>query len=559
MKKLRQYFWFLNYDRTLLRFDLIAGVTAAAVVIPKAMAYAVIAGLPVETGLYTAFVPLVVYGILGSSRQLSVSSTTVLAILTQAELAELPPDIGPAGQIAAAATLAFLAGVILVAASLLRLGFLGYFISSPVLTGFKAGVGTVIIVDQIPKLLGIHFAKTGFFRNIIAILHHIPDSRLLTVAVGVGTIVLMVTLRRMFPKFPAVLAGMGCAIGASAAFGLKELGVECVGFVPRGLPSISLPNVSLMSQFFPAAMGIALMSFIETVASGKAFLRPSERSPDANRDLLATGVANLCGGFFQIFPSGGGMAQTATNTNAGARSQAAGLVTAVITLLVMIFLSPVLSFIPLAALAAVIIFVSLPMLSIKSFRAIYRVRRAEFIWALVATVGVILFGVMNGVLIAVIVSILTLMFKANHPPVYVLGRKTGTNVFRSLDEHPQDVTYLGVLIIRMEGTLTFLSAPRAIDRFRELVMRHSPKLILLDLDAVPDIEYTALEMLDQGEQRLREHGIDLWLCALNPRALAVVRHSSLGQRLQDGRMYFDVECAIRRYLDNKGPRARNSG
>ncbi len=551
VKKLSESFWFLNYDRSLFRFDLIAGVTAAAVVIPKAMAYAVIAGLPVETGLYTAFVPLVVYGILGSSKQLSVSSTTVLAILTQAQLATLPPDIGSAGQIAAAATLAFLVGIILVGASVFRLGFLGYFISSPVLTGFKAGIATVIIVDQIPKLLGIHFQKAGFFRDIFAIFQHAPDIRFLTALVGIGTIALMVVLRRFFPKFPVVLAGMVGAIGVSAAFGLKSAGVDCVGLVPGGLPLFSLPDVSLMRQFFPGAVGIALMSFIETVASGKSFLKPSENAPNANRDLLATGFANLCGGFFQNFPGGGGMAQTSTNAVAGARSQAAGLVTAVIALLVMLFLAPVLSFIPLSALAAVIIFVSVPMFSIKSFRTIYTVRKTEFFWASIATAGVVLFGVMDGVLIAVVVSVLTLMYKANHPPVYLLGRKAGTNVFRSLDDHPEDMTYPGLIILRLEGTLTFMSAPHAFDRMRELINQHSARVIILDLDAVPDIEYTALEMLDQGEKRLRDHGIDLWFCALNPRALDVVRHSNLGERLMQGRMHFDVEIAVQKFLEEK--------
>jgi sulfate permease, SulP family len=547
VKEARPRPWFFNYNRSSFRFDLIAGLSAAAVVIPKAMAYAVIAGLPLETGLYTAFVPLVIYGLLGASPYLSVSSTTVLAIMTQVELATLPPGVG---LVAGAATLAFLTGVVLIAAGILRLGYLGNFISSPVLAGFKAGVSAIIIVDQFPKLLGFHIVKTGFLRDIFAILNRLPDLHLMTAVMGIGVILLMVGIMRFLPRLPDVLIGVGCAVAISSIFGLKEQGVACVGVVPAGLPRFYAPDFSLLGRLLPGALGIALMSFIESVASGKAFLRYTERPPDANQDLLATGAGNLCGGFFQIFPSGGGMGQTTVNVRSGARTQAAGLVTAMVALIAMLFLAPALRFIPLAELAGVVIFVSFPMINPASFRAIYVVRKEEFLLALIAFAGVVVLGVMRGVLVAVAVSLLTILYHANRPPVYAVGRKKGMNVFRALDfsRHPDDVTYPGLLILRIEGRLNFASAPRALERSRELVMKNRPRVVLLDFEAVPDIEYTALEMFDQADQRLRAQGMELWLCALNPEALSVVRRSSLGKRLnEEGRMFFNTETAVERF------------
>jgi len=248
-------------------------MTTAAVVIPKAMAYATIAGLPVQVGLYTAFLPLAIYALLGTSRPLSVSTTTTIALLAAAELDAVVPNADPAMLMTATATLAFAVGAMLVLASILRLGFVASFISEPVLVGFKAGIGLVIVLDQVPKILGVHFPKSGFFKNLIALVRSIPQTKLTTLAVGAGVIFILLAVKHFVAKAPATLVAIGAAIGGSYLLNLHARGVELVGHIPQGLPSFTRPSIDLMLKLWPGALGIALMSFTETIAAGRAFAK----------------------------------------------------------------------------------------------------------------------------------------------------------------------------------------------------------------------------------------------------------------------------------------------
>ena len=527
-----------------LRADLFAGLGAAAVVIPKAMAYATIAGLPVQVGLYTAIVPMVVYAVLGSSRPLSVSTTTTIAILTGAELGRVAPDPGAAALIAAAGTLAVLVGAMLCAASVLRLGFIGNFISESVLTGFKAGIGVVIVLDQLPKLLGVHIHKEGFFRDIAAIAGQVPDASGATVLLALCLLVLIFTLERYAHWAPVPLIAIAAAIIASGVFGLREAGLATVGEVPRALPDLMLPRLDLVLQMWPAAAGIALMSFTETIAVGRAFAAPGEPRPAPNRELLATGLASAAGGLVGALPAGGGATQTAVNRRAGAKTQLATVVTAGMALATLLLLAPVIALMPQAALAAVVVAYSVELIKPAEFRAILRVRRTEFFWALIAFAGVIFLGTLQGIVVAVIVSLLVIAQQAYSPPVHVIGRKRGTDVFRPRsDEHPDDETWPGLLILRPEGRLFFANAPRVAETIRPIVDRTRPAVVLLDCQSVLDIEYTALKMLTDAEARLRSEGSELWLAACNPEVLAVVRNSPLNQEL----MFFNVAEAVKHY------------
>ena len=277
------------------RFDLVAGLTAAAVVLPKAMAYASVAGLPVAVGLYTAFIPMAIYALLGTSRVLSVSSTTTLAILAGTQLGLAVPDGDPARLVTATATLTLLVGAALVVSWLLRLGFVANFISTPVLTGFKAGIGLVIVLDQVPKLLGIHITKQGFFFDAASVVNHIPETSTITVMVALTTFAVLIAMERLWPHSPAPLVAVAGGIAAVWFLGLEKMGVSIVGLIPRGFPSLTLPDPALAARLLPGALGIALMSFTESIAAGRAFARADDPPVNANRELLATGAANLGG------------------------------------------------------------------------------------------------------------------------------------------------------------------------------------------------------------------------------------------------------------------------
>jgi SulP family sulfate permease len=540
--------WIRDYQKEWIRWDVIAGLTAAAVVIPIAMAYATIAGLPVQVGLYTAFLPMVIYALLGTSRPLSVSTTTTIAILAAAAIGEAVPDSAPASLLTASATLTVLVGVVLVLAALLRLGFVANFISEPVLVGFKAGIGLVIVLDQIPKLIGIHFAKGAFFHNVLAIIRGLPDASVATVAVGAAMVLILVSIERRFPRAPAPLIAVGSGIAGVSLFGLQAYGVRTVGQVPTGLPPLSLPDISFVLQLWPVAVGIALMSFTETIAAGRAFVDSGEPLPRSNRELLATGLANAGGALLGAMPAGGGTTQTAVNRHAGARSQAAGLVTAGGSLVTMLLLAPLIGLMPEAALAAVVIAYSVGLIKPVEFRTILEVRRTEFVWALVALAGVVLLGTLQGILVAIIVSLVALAHQVADPPVHVLGRKPGTNVFRPRSrEHSEDEIFPGLLLLRLEGRIFFANAARIAEKMKPLIAEAKPKIVVLDLGGVFDLEYTALKMLTEAEQRHRERGVSLWLVGLNPGVLTMVQRSPLGDTLGRERMFFNLEQAVARF------------
>jgi high affinity sulfate transporter 1 len=537
-----------NATTPTLRLDIVAGLTAAAVVLPKAMAYATVAGLPVAVGLYTAFVPMLIYALLGTSRVLSFSSTTTLAILAGTQLGLAVPDGDPAQLITAAATLSALTGLILVAASLLRLGFVANFISTPVLTGFKAGIGFVIVLDQVPKLLGIHITKNGFFNDVVSIVHHIPETSLPTLVVALIALVALAGMERLWPHSPAPLVAVGGGIAASWFFGFNVLGVSTVGLIPQGLPSLTLPELSLIGQLLPGALGVALMSFTESIAAGRAFASTDDPAIKADRELLASGAANLAGAFVGAMPAGGGTSQTAVVKSAGGRTQKAGIVTAGAAAATMLVLAPLLGLLPNAVLAAVVIIYSIGLIQPAEFVSIRKIRKMEFRWALAAFAGVLIFGTLQGIVVAIIVSLIGLASQAAHPKVYVIGRKRGEDVLRPLSpEHPNDETFPGLLILRPEGRLFFANAQQVHDQIQQLIEQYQPRVVALDMSRVFDIEYSALQMLIEGERRASESGKILWLAGLNPNVLEGVRASGLADRLGKDRMLFNARAAIAHY------------
>ena len=531
-----------------LRLDVIAGLTAAAVVLPKAMAYATVAGLPVAVGLYTAFLPMIIYALLGTSRVLSVSSTATLAILAATQLGLTVPDADPGKLVTAAATLTALTGAFLVLASVLRLGFVASLISSPVLSGFKAGIGFVIVLDQAPKLFGLHIEKHGFFRDVLSLVQHLPDASLTTVAVAAATLVVLVGMDRLWPHSPAPLIAVGGGIAASWFFGLSAQGVSTVGVIPQGFPSVTLPDLNLVIRLAPGALGIALMSFTESIAAARAFADPSEPPLKPNRELLATGAANLGGALLGSMPAGGGTSQTAVVRAVGGRTQKAALVTAGAALATMFFLAPPLGLLPQATLAAVVIVYSIPLVRPAEFLAIRKVRTMEFRWAIFAFFGVLIFGTLKGIIAAIILSLISLLNHSAHMKVYVLGRKRGTDVLRPLSpEHPDDETLEGLLLLRPEGTLFFANAQSVREQIMALVAKHQPQVVTLDMSRVTDIEYSALQMLIEGEHRTRMQGATFWLAGLNPGVFEGITACGLAGQIGKERMFYNVRAAIEHY------------
>ena len=431
---------------------------------------------------------------------------------------------------------------------MLRLGFVANFISSPVLTGFKAGIGLVIVLDQVPKLLGVHITKEGFFSDILSVAQHLPETSMLTLTIAGSALLALLAMERLWPHSPAPLVAVSAGIALSWLLGLEAVGVATVGFIPQSLPSITLPSLALVEQLLPGALGIALMSFTETIAAGRAFAVATDPPIRANRELLATGAANLAGAFFGAMPAGGGTSQTAVVRAVGGHTQKASLVTASAAAATMLVLAPLLGLLPQAVLAAIVIVYSVGLIKPAEFASIRRIRRMEFRWALAAFLGVLIFGTLQGIVVAIVLSLIGLSSQAANPKVYVIGRKRGADVLRPLSpEHPDDETFEGLLILRPEGRLFFANAQQVADQMQALVAKHKPRVVTLDMSRVFDVEYSALQMMIEGERRMTEQGVTVWLAGLNPSVLEYVRASGFDNQLGPERLFHNTRAAIHHY------------
>lgn len=548
--------WLPGYPSEWLRPDLVAGLSTAAVLIPQSMAYATIAGLPVEMGLYTPLVLMVIYAVLGTSRVLVVSATSTISILTATTLLPVIQSGDSSTYLTAAATLALLVGVFLILAGVLRLGVLANLISQPVLTGFKAGVGVVIFVGQIAKVLGVSIEKAPIVETVIALVQSLDEIHWVTFGVGLVTLAVLIFLPRVTKRVPASLVAVLLGIGASALLNLGVRGVALVGDIPSGLPSLTLPDMALVSQLWPGALGIALMSFIETIAAGRTFVQKGEPPIIANQELLALGAANIAGGFFQAYPGGGSTSRSAVNRRSGARTQLSTIVISATIALTLLLLASFIGLMPKATLGAMVLVVGAGLISRKDFLEIRRIRTTEWVWAVVAFIGVVLLGTLQGILIAVLISILTLFIQASYPPVYAMGRKPGTDIFRPLSQdHPDDETFPGLLMVRTEGRMNFASAPNVTDKLWDLIREFNPQVLVIDFSAIPDIEYTALRRLAGANETLRDQGITLWITALNPEPLKVIRRAILDEEEGHERMFYNLKQAVdayqARYIDQE--------
>jgi SulP family sulfate permease len=549
--------WLPAYQSRWLRGDLLAGVTTAAVVIPQAMAYAALAGLPVEVGLYASLTPMVVYALLGTSRVLSVSVTSTISLLTAAVLSGAVSTTDPSEILVAAGTLAVLVGLLLILAGIFRLGFLANFISAPVLAGFKAGIGVVILVGQIGKALGYSVPKGSFLETLIETMRGLDEANGAAISIALLVLAILILLPRFSRRLPAALVAVAAGIVAAALLNRAGADVKLVGDIPSGLPSFQMPDFGLVRTLLPGALGIALMSFTESIAASRAFAEQNDPVVDANQELLALGAANVAGGFFQAYPGGGGTSQTAVNKESGAKTQVAALATALTVALTLLVLAPLVSRIPEPALAALVLAAAAGLIQVGEFRAIGRYRTAELIWALVAFSGVLLLGVLAGILVAVALSVLMLLYAANHPPAYAVGRRPGTDIFRSLEDHPDDETFPGLLIVRTEGGMNFASVRNARDKLHQLVVESEPRVVILECSAIRDIEYTALMVLTEAERKMARAGVTLWLVGLNPEPFQRIRASPLGQTLGDERMFPNLRRAVSFYLEQFDERQEN--
>jgi sulfate permease, SulP family len=540
--------WLPGYQRRWLRSDVVAGLTVWAVLVPEGMAYASLARMPAETGLYAAILPLVLYAVFGSSRQLSVGPSSTVAILSATTVAGVAAGGDERQYVTLSAFLAILVGAILILAGLARLGFMSDFLSRPVLDGFIVGAALVIAIGQVPKLLGIEIAGGNFFEDAADILGHLGETKAATLILGGGLLTLNLVLHRVVPKLPAALLVLVLGIGFVSVFDLNQTrDVAIVGEIPVGLPSLGWPEGVSWNQFavlVPGALGLALVAFADSIGAARSFAARHGYETDGNQELVGIGAANLAAGFSGAFTVDGSLSRTAAADGAGARTQLSSLACAVLIVITVLALTPLFKNLPEAALAAIVIAAIWHLVDLRRVSRLWSLDRTSFWAALLAMAGVLVFGVLEGVLIAVGFSLVALIYRATRPQVALLG-KSGARYY-ALDRRPDAETAPGVLVVRFDYELFFANASFFREEIRHFVREAGQGLhaAVLDCEGISEVDLTAAEVMVELDEELGRQGITVLLARVKGPIRDMIRRMRRGRGVEMPDRYQNVAEAV---------------
>jgi len=546
--------WLPKYERAWLRTDLIAGLTVVALLIPEGMAYAQIAGVPPQTAFYAAPIGLLAFAIFGTSRQLVVAVSAIIATMSFATVSLIAVPDTPEFILLTAA-LAVLAGLISIICGLLKLGRVAQFFSESVMVGFLTGLALTVMIKQVPKLLGIEGGHGNFWERLYEIIIHLPETHLATLITGVLCLVLLIALEHYFHKIPAALVALVFGIIISVVFGLEARGVEVVGEIPAGLAQPQWPAVGLQNWWllFPGALGLALVNFAEAIGPARNFAASHKYKMDANQELIGLGAANFGAGLFQGFPIGSSLSKSAANDRAGAHSQMSGIIAAGVTAIVALFFTQFFYALPEAALGAIVIVAVSGMVKIAKLKHLQQVRREDFILAVVALLAVLTFETHEALLIAVIVSLFALVWRASHPNLAVLGRAPNSLQFSDVRRHPDNSIVPGLLIVRPENGLFFANAAGTREAIMaEITASAEPvKAVLLDLGATTDLDVPSADMLAELGEELHSHNVRFMLMRMIMPVRQMLEHAGVMEKIKPQDVFIGPTEAVLDYLSSQ--------
>jgi SulP family sulfate permease len=554
--------WLPGYHRAWLTGDVVAGLTIWGLLVPEALAYAGIAGVPPQYGLYCAPLALLAYAVFGGSRHLIVGPSSTVAIVSASVVAPLAASGSDARYLALTIALALLTGAVLVVAGLARLGFVAKFLAKPVLDGFIIGLAFTIAIGQAGKLLGVHASGDTAVDKAVGIFGQIGDWSWLPFVVGGSCLALMFLMSRYVPKIPGALVALVLATLAAYAFDLGQSGLELVGDITGGLPDWALKGLGWedIYSLLPGACAVALVGFTESIAIAKEDATRNDYEVDANREMVANGLANIGSGLFQGFAVDGSLSKTAAGEGAGGRTQIAGLVCAVLTLVTILFLTGLFAYLPEAALGAIVIHALWKYFDLHGLVRLYRLRRADFLLSVSALLGVCLFGVLAGVALGVVLSLVLLIQRASSPNSAVLGRQPGGDEFADLANHPDYETIPGLVIYRFDAPLVFPNAERFVHEIRALA-RAGPstagaqpvRAVIIDLEVTADMDTTAADQFADLVTALHRIGVRLMLARVHARVQRFMTKDGLTDQIGEDNFFPRVLDAVRSYQD--GPTA----
>jgi SulP family sulfate permease len=545
-------FWLASYEKGFLAADIVAALTVWALMVPESMAYASLAGMPPETGLYAALVAPLAYAIFGTSRQLNVGPSSTVAVLSFSIVAGLAVGADASTFYALTAGLALLTGAFFVVAGLAKLGFLADFMSRPVLDGFIVGLAMTIAAGQLHKLFGIHETGDNFFGDIAAVVTNLDEAVLVTMAVGFGSLAFLFILEKVMPRIPAALLVTFVAIIIVSALELTEQGVEVIGEIPAGLPSLEWPDISLAQwvSLIPGALAIVVVGFAESIAAARTYARKHDYVVDADQEMIALGASNLATGLVGSFVVDGSLSKTAAADQAAQKSQFASLALTAAVFFTILFLTGLFENLPEATLGAIVIHAVWHLIDLEKVGRYWRIRRDDFWAGFAALLGVLVFGLLVGLLTAVSVSFLLLLARVSRPRWAILGRtldeESDDVAFQDVETHPDAETFPGLLIIRFDADLFFANANIFADSVRATVDAADPRpdVILLDAESISDIDSTAMSIVQDLSDELDKEGIEVWLARLKTTVHSFVNRSD---NTSEWRVYPTVRAAVAAY------------
>ncbi|WP_456427280.1 SulP family inorganic anion transporter [Rhodocaloribacter sp.] len=551
--------WLPEYRRKDLWGDLAAGLTVGVMLIPQGMAYAILAGMPPIYGLYASVVPLLLYPLFGTSRHLAVGTIAIDMLIVAAGLSLLA-EPGSARYVELAILLAAMVGGLQILMGVVRLGFVVNLLSRPVITGFTAAAALIIGFSQLGNLLGLSIPQSQYIHTLIlAALRHVDAWHLPTLALGAGGILLMLGLRRWLPRLPAPLVAVILGTLAVVELHLDQSGVRIVGDIPTGLPSFRAPHFDMASArlLFPTAITLALVQFMNVISLGKVFAARYRYSVKPNQELFAIGLSNLGGSFFRSLPVSGSFSRTAVNARAGARTPMSNIIAALVITLTLLFLTRLFFYLPIPIFASIIMVAAFGMVDVKEVRFLLKAKRIDGYIAILTFLATLFIGIQEGVLLGVTVSVLAILYRISRPNVAVLGHLPGTRSFRDLRRHPEAQPIEGILMLRVDASFSFANA----EFLKDLILKESEpedskiRAVIIDSSSVNDLDMTALAVLRNVAETLKERGIELYFGGVKGPVLDVFQRSGLYDRLGADHFFLSPHRAVRYVLTKWGKSA----
>lgn len=549
--------WIRSYERGWLKGDLIAGMAVAALIVPKNLGYAGIAGVPLQNGLYAAAAGAILYAVFGTSRQISTGPSSGLAAVAASAVA-VAGITGIQNVASLVAMITLVSGVLFLLLAVLKMGWIAQFLSRAVVTGFLFGAAIDVVIGELPKLTGTKVTGSNPLQELWSWLGTLGDASLVTVLVGAVALAVVFGLRVIAPRIPGALVLVVGGLVASWLFDLGAHGVALVGEVPRGLPTLQVPEVQLLrehaSTIALAAVALVLIGFSQTAGDARTFAARHRYRIDINQESAAQGIANAGAGLFQGMPVSTSLSASSLNDHTGARTGLASLTSGVIVLLTLLVLAPLFSVLPKPVLAALIIeAVVMGMMDVPEMRRLARVKRFDFWIAIVAIIATLLVGVLAGVLIGIGLSLIWLISVATRPRMPLLGREPGTQAFRELDEHPGGEVFPGVVVLRLDGGLFFATSDALEDRVREVALSTSGITgIVLDCGGIDFIDSQGSAKMREILELTEQAGMTLRLTRVKPAVRAVLKRDGILERLGEDKTYGNIEQAVEAQMTAQG-------